>query len=63
MSEIIRIPVGENAYWKLKELKAKMKCKNWTEFFEELCRIIEDQKVIEAYVKKKRESRYTNFLM
>ena len=63
MSEIKRIPIEEQTYWKLKEIKARMRCKSWTAFFEELCNIIEEERLVEKLMRKRAEKKYTNILL
>ena len=43
----VSIRVPDEAYFKLVELKGKLKCKNWTEFATKLIYIFEHYKFIE----------------
>ena len=35
-----RVPVSDEAYWKLLKLKAELKCKTWTELVEKLYELV-----------------------
>ena len=35
-----RIPISDDAYWKLLKLKAELKCETWTELVEKIYEIV-----------------------
>lgn len=35
-----RIPVSDDAYWKLMKLKAELKCETWTDLVEKLYEMV-----------------------